>query len=374
MLKVHHASLISNFRLFIATAVFLLISSFAVSARSIENQQSQRNVESAALFAGGCFWCMEPPFEKLKGVYRVISGYAGGKKIKPTYAEVSAGKTAYTEAVKIYFDPEVISYDNLLQVFWRNIDPTDNQGQFVDRGKQYRPEIFVFSKEQKKLAEQSRKALKATGRFKKIVVDITNNTTFYPAEKYHQDYYKKNPIRYKFYRYRSGRDQFLNKTWGKEREYTPDYRMKADDYVKPSDKTLRKRLSPLSYDVTQHGATEPAFKNKYWNNKQQGIYVDIISGRPLFSSTDKFSSGTGWPSFSKPISTAVLRERQDYTLLLPRTEVMATLSGSHLGHVFSDGPLPTGLRYCINSSALRFVPLKDLNKEGYGKYTFLFEK
>lgn len=172
-----------------------------------------------AIFAGGCFWCMEPPFEKLSGVISVTSGYTGGSKVNPTYEEVSSGVTGHAEAVEIAYDPRKIGYAELLQVFWLNIDPTDAGGQFVDRGRQYRSAIFFLTEEQRHLAEQSKERLATSGKFDQpIVTEIAPASIFYPAEQYHQDYYKENPLRYKFYRYNSGRDQFLDKVWGKERE------------------------------------------------------------------------------------------------------------------------------------------------------------
>jgi len=169
-----------------------------------------------ATFAGGCFWCMEPPFEKLNGVSEVISGYTGGHKVNPTYEEASSGSTGHTEAVQISYDPSKVSYEKLLEVLWMNIDPTTSSGQFVDIGTQYRPGIFYHSEEQKKIAEASKKKLAQSGLFDKpITVEITKASTFYPAEDYHQDYYKKNPLRYKYYRFGSGRDNFLDKVWKK---------------------------------------------------------------------------------------------------------------------------------------------------------------
>jgi methionine-S-sulfoxide reductase len=176
---------------------------------------TQTSATGKATFAGGCFWCMEPPFDKLEGVTATISGYTGGHKLNPTYQEVSAGVTGHTEALQVHFDPSITSYAELLEVFWRNINPADADGQFVDRGTQYRPGIFYHNEEQKHMAEESRDTLTASGVFTaQIVVEITPATDFYPAEEYHQDYYQKNPVRYKFYRYNSGRDQFLKKIWG----------------------------------------------------------------------------------------------------------------------------------------------------------------
>ncbi|MFP3982154.1 MAG: peptide-methionine (S)-S-oxide reductase MsrA [Desulfurivibrionaceae bacterium] len=313
-----------------------------------------------ATFAGGCFWCLEKPFEKLPGVLSVTSGYTGGNTENPTYDNYARG--GHIEAVEIDYDPGIISYRELLDVFWRQIDPTDAGGQFADRGHSYTTAIFYHDWEQKKQAEQSRKELSESGVFEKpIVTPVVPADTFYRAEDYHQDYYRKNPLRYKFYRSGSGRDEFLDKVWGKERE--EDHRKVAS----------LSRLTPMQYKVTQEGGTEPAFDNAYWDNKQPGIYVDIVSGEPLFSSLDKFESGTGWPSFTKPLVPENIVEKEDRKLFTVRSEVRSRHAGSHLGHVFADGPPPTGLRYCINSAALRFIPDEDLVKEGYREFLDLFE-
>lgn len=311
-----------------------------------------------ATFAGGCFWCMVQPFEEQPGVIKIVSGYTGGLKENPTYKEVCSETTGHYEAVQITYDPSVYPYSKLLDVYWQQIDPTDPGGQFHDRGDSYGTAIFYHNEEQKRLAEDSKKELAESGRFSKpIITPILPACPFYLAEEYHQDYHKKNTFRYKLYRKGSGRDEFIKKHW-KDSE---------------KEENLRKTLTPLQYEVTQNNGTEPPFQNEYYDNKREGIYVDIVSGEPLFSSLDKFDSGCGWPSFTKPLQPDNIKEELDVSHNMTRTEVRS--NDSHLGHVFQDGPIEKGgLRYCINSASLRFISKEDLEKEGYGEYEKLFER
>jgi peptide methionine sulfoxide reductase msrA/msrB len=349
-----------------------------------------------AYFAGGCFWCIEAPFQETEGVLEAISGYIGGAKDKADYKSVITGKTKHRESVEVIYDENKVSYKELLEIFFTQIDPTDDGGQFTDRGFQYTSGIYFQNKEQKEQAEKIISELVKSKKFdKSITVNVLPFEKFFKAEDYHQDFYKKSADYYKKYKKGSGRTGFIEENWAKEmalieiekikkeKTFTESLEVDTDtkvitdifsskktwlNFTKPSEESLKKSLTEIQFEVTQKNETERPYANEYWDNKRDGIYVDIVSGEPLFSSKDKYKSGTGWPSFVKTIDGINLDEQDEHKLFYKRIEIKSKIAKSHLGHIFSDGPISRGgLRYCVNSASLRFVPKDEMEKEGYGE-------
>lgn len=307
-----------------------------------------------AYFAGWCFWCMEWIFEAQEWVKEAIAWYSWWYDKTANYKDVSSGKTNHREAVKVVFDPEIISYEKLVKLFWTQIDPTNPDWQFADIWPQYKTWIYYQNDEEKSIAEKSKKDLWDSWKFNKpIATDILLFTSFFEAEDYHQDYYKNQSFRYQMYKKWSWREDFIDKNWKKE--------------------ILKETLTPLQYEVTQNAATERPFENEYYDNFEDWIYVDIVDWTPLFSSKDKFESHCGWPSFSKPIEEEIVDEKDDYKLHMLRTEVISSSSDSHLWHIFNDWPKELWwLRYCINSASLKFIPKHKMEEMWYGDYLGIF--
>jgi peptide methionine sulfoxide reductase msrA/msrB len=346
-------------------------------------EESRKGTLETIVLAGGCFWCTEAYFQEEEGVVDAVSGYAGGSEATASYLTVSKGSTGHREAVQVTYDPEVISTEEILDRYWSHIDPTNAQGQFADIGFQYTTAIFYENEEQKEAALDSKARLEKSGLFEKpIATEVLPLATFFPAEEYHQDYYKKAAEYYERYKKASGRAGFIEETWAKDaaikflesEQSRPAEEASLKDTYDYTDEEIAeklKHLDPLAYHVVVEGGTESAFNSAYWNNKAEGIYVDIVTGKPLFSSTHKYDSGTGWPSFWRTIDDDSVTMHEDNSLSTTRTEIRS--EGGHVGHVFDDGPAEEGgRRFCTNSASLRFVPRAEMAKEGYGNYRYLF--
>lgn len=359
----------------------------------LENKEYEK-----VIFAGGCFWCTESEFNKSLGIISAISGYADSEKENPTYAEVSSGEVVAREAVEVIYNPNLISFDALLEKYWTHIDPSDIDGSFADRGYQYTSAIYYITEEQRVSSENTKSKIEEIKKIK-VATKILPFNNFYPAEEYHQDYKDKNPLRYNGYREGSGRNSYIRLHWQDgstttkaifsnsenklETEINNKNNMQDENKIiskpwlnfTPEIKIEKlKTLNSLQREVTQDEGTERAFDNEYNDNKEVGIYVDIVSGEPLFLSKDKYDSGTGWPSFVKPVDEYAVTLHTDDGFFSERTEVKSKVASSHLGHVFDDGPSDRGgQRYCMNSASLRLVELDNMEKEGYGEYISLLK-
>lgn len=304
--------------------------------------------------AGGCFWGVEEYFSRVEGVYDSISGYANGKDDVTNYNLVS--QTGHAETVKVVYDSSKINLKEILLHYLRIVDPTSIDKQGNDTGKQYRTGVYYVNEEDKQIINDVFKE-EAKKYDKPIVVEVENLKNFVMAEEYHQDYLKKNPHGYCHINVEEAKEPVID----------------ADRYTKPTDEQIREKLTEEEYKVTQENNTERAFSNRYWDNFEEGIYVDVVTGEPLFSSKDKFESGCGWPSFSNPINKDVVNYKKDYSFAMERIEARSRVGDSHLGHVFNDGPQDKGgLRYCINSLSIKFIPKEEMEEKGYGYLSGIF--
>lgn len=318
--------------------------------KDMEKENYSKDDLKKIYLAGGCFWGVEEYMQRIYGVYDAVSGYANGKVNNPTYKTVSSGKSGYAETVEVTYDSKKIKLEDLLNHYFKIIDPTSLNKQGNDRGSQYRTGIYYVDDSDKEVIDKVMN-FQAKKYSEKIVVENMKLKNFTVAEDYHQDYLKKNP------------NGYCHIDLSKASEVVID----PAKYPKPSDDDLKRKLTDIQYRVTQKNETESSFSNEYWDNKEKGIYVDVATGEPLFSSSDKFDSGCGWPSFSKPIAKDVVTYREDKSYNMNRTEVRSRSGDSHLGHVFNDGPKELGgLRFCINSASIKFIPLKDMEDRGYG--------
>ena len=320
--------------------------------------------------AGGCFWGLEAYMKKLPGVYDTDVGYANGMMEDPTYEEVCYNNTGHAETVKVVYDTSRISTEQLLDGFFKVVDPTSVNKQGNDRGSQYRSGIYYTDEADKDVADAA-----VAGQQEKyqaaIATEVMPLDNFYLAEDYHQDYLDKDPGGYCHINLGDA-DQFIEEE-GLGMENLSDL-IKAENYPVPSEEELKEKLTDIQYSVTQMGDTERPYTNEYTDQFDKGVYVDVVTGEPLFSSEDKFESGCGWPSFSKPIIPEVVTEKNDTQFNMVRTEVRSRAGDTHLGHVFDDGPAELGgLRYCINGASIRFIAFEDLEAEGYGFLLHLFE-
>lgn len=342
---------------------------------SMEQKQEEPMMNNDNLhtiyLAGGCFWGIEAYMKKLPGVRDTDVGYANGNTENPTYEQVCYDNTGHAETVKVVYDPALISTEQLLDGFFKVVDPTSINRQGNDRGSQYRSGIYYVDEADKAIAESA--AARQKEKYKDpVVTEILPLNQFYLAEDYHQNYLDKNPGGYCHINLNAA-DEFIGEE-GLGMSDDLSVLIRPEDYPVPDDQVLKEKLTDIQYQVTQNNDTERPYTNEYAATFDKGIYVDVVTGEPLFSSEDKFESGCGWPSFSKPIISEVVTEHTDTSFNMKRTEVRSRAGDTHLGHVFDDGPKDLGgLRYCINSASIRFIPFDDLETEGYGYLKPLFD-
>ncbi|MEN9852262.1 MAG: hypothetical protein RI996_205 [Candidatus Parcubacteria bacterium] len=382
------------------TAIFGIVLLFGISfvgyntykrATSPQYVPDKSIVENTAyqkiVLAGGCFWCTESEFNHQNGVISAVSGFADAASANPSYSDVSSKKISAREAVEVIYDPQIISIERILELYFKHINPTDAGGQFADRGETYTTAIYYTTPEQKTIATQIKENIDASALFQTpVATEILPFVNFYPAEEYHQDYKDKNPVRYAAYREASGRNAFIRQQWSDTEQVKKIFNQttntknmnthstkKWETFTQAEKDAVLATLTAQQVQVTQKEGTERPFTpGNYESNKEKGIYVDIVSGEPLFLSNDKFDSGTGWPSFVKPISDSTVTLHTDKKLFSVRTEVRSKIADSHLGHVFDDGPMDKGgKRYCMNGAALKFIPLALMEQEGYGDFVSL---
>lgn len=333
--------------------------------KSGEKLTTFSNDRETAYFAGGDSRLLEQPFEQIDGVISVITGYAGKNPEGVTFNEVEKGKDDIRFAIKIEFDPALISYSELLDIYWHETDPANPGGMFNNNGKVYTPAIYYTDERQHKLATEAKNLIAGSIQKKEIVTEVLPFENFEEADEQYQDYYKKSPDKFKTLLTVSGKEKILSKIWGER---------VSREYDRPADSEIRESLNPEQFRVTQEQATEKPFKNEFWDNKKEGIYVDVVSGEPLFSSKDKFDSGTGWPCFTKPLEPEFVKKKVDNSHFMERIEVRSKHGDSHLGHVFYEGNKPTNLRYCINSASLKFIPKEKMAEAGYSAYLYIFNE
>lgn len=333
----------------------------SISSTTHEEKRYMEDKENVIYLAGGCFWGIEQLMQSIPGVIDAQSGYANGTgEDDANYQAVSSGRTGFRETVRVEYDPKQVSLDALLLAYFYVINPTVENRQGNDVGSQYQTGVYYTNDQAKETVERIAEIERS--RSKEFFVEIGPLLNFYPAEEYHQDYLEKNPGGYCHIPLA-------------EIKLFSNLRIDPGDYQKPAAEAIRDKLTEEQYRVTQENATEPAFANEFWDQFEKGIYVDVVTGEPLFSSTDKFESGCGWPAFSKPIEEPAVVELPDNSFGMKRTEVRSRVGDSHLGHVFSEDPeSPNGVRYCINSASLRFIPYAKMEAEGYGYLLYLFEE